>query len=125
MAFVKIYNKTGDAQAQKVQAEIEKQFGFLPETFQAMGRTGAFLQAVLDLTAAAGKGLDGKTKELISLAVSAAVGCEYCVNAHRALAKKQGASEDEVTATLEVAGVATLYNVMNMATGLKHDIKAP
>ena len=47
MASVKLYAKTGDAKAQQIQAGIEKQFGRIPEVFQAMGRNGDFLEAAL------------------------------------------------------------------------------
>ena len=46
MATVKLYNKTGDAKAQKIQENLEKNFGFLPEVFQAMGRNGDFLRVI-------------------------------------------------------------------------------
>ncbi len=123
MATVKLYNKTGDAKAQKIQENLEKNFGFVPEVFQAMGRNGDFLQGLLNLAEAAGKGLDPKTKELISIAVSAVNGCSYCLDAHRAVALKAGATEDEITATIEVAAMMSAFNKFNGALDLKHDIK--
>lgn len=124
MAITKLYNKTGDDKAIKVQEGIEKKFGFLPEAFQAMGRNGDFLQAMLSLSEAAGRGLELKTKELIALAVSAATGCAYCVDAHRAMAMKAGVTDEEITAALEVAAMMSAYNNLIKAIGLNHDIKA-
>ena len=124
MAIAKLYNKTGDEKAVKLQEGIEKKFGFLPEVFQAMGRNGAFLQAMLSLSEAAGKGLDPKTKELISVAVSAVMGCGYCVDAHRAMSLKAGATDEEVTAALEMAAMMSAFNNFNKSIGMTHDIKA-
>ena len=125
MASVKLYNKTGDAKAVAVQEGLEKQFGSLPEVFQAMGRNGDFLQAILGLAEKAGAGLDTKTKELICIAVSAVNGCGYCVDAHRAIALGAGVTDEEVTAAIEVAAAMSAFNKFNGAIGLNHDIKAP
>ena len=67
MAGVKLYNKTGDAKAAKIQEGIEKKFGFVPEVFQAMGRNGDFLDLAMRIAEAAGKGLDPKTKEAVGV----------------------------------------------------------
>lgn len=124
MASVKLYNKTGDAKAVKIQENLEKQFGALPEVFQAMGRNGAFLEAILGLADKAGVGLDPKTKELICIAVSAVNGCGYCVDAHRAIALGAGVTDDEITAAIEVAAAMSAFNKFNGAIGLTHDIVA-
>ena len=98
MAGVKLYNKTGDAKAVKIQEGIEKKFGFVPEVFQAMGRNGDFLDLAMRIAEAAGKGLDPKTKELIIIAVSAVNGCEYCLDAHRSAALAAGVTDEEISA---------------------------
>ncbi|MFI4912058.1 MAG: carboxymuconolactone decarboxylase family protein [Sedimentisphaeraceae bacterium JB056] len=123
MAITKLYNKDGDAKAQEIQGGIEKAFGFVPEVFQAMGRNGDFLEALTSLADAAGKGLDPKTKELISIAVSAVNGCDYCVEAHRALALKAGVTDEEITAAIEVASMMSAFNNFNKSLDLKRDIK--
>ena len=123
MASVKLYNKQGDAKAVQIQEKMEKNFGFLPEVFQAMGRNGDFLAALLQLSEAAGKGLDPKTKELIAIAVSAVNGCEYCLSAHRAGAKAAGVTDEEITAALEIAASMSAFNNFNKGIGLKTDIK--
>ncbi|MEI8246024.1 MAG: carboxymuconolactone decarboxylase family protein [Lentisphaerota bacterium] len=124
MASVKLYKKTGDKKAVTIQTSLENNFGFVPEVFQAMGRSGEFLDNILKLADAAGKNLDPKTKELIAIAVSAVNGCQYCVEAHRAMALKAGVKEEEITGALEVAAMMSAYNNFNKAIGLKCDIKA-
>jgi len=124
MAYVKLYNKTGDAKAVQIQEKLAKKFGgALPQTFQAMGRSGDFLGSMLQLSEASGKGLDPKTKELIAIAVSAANGCGYCVSAHAAQAKANGVTEEEITAALEVAAMMSAFNAFNKGIGLDVDIK--
>ena len=125
MASVKLYNKTGDAKAQAIQGSLEKSFGKLPEVFQAMGRNGDFLEAMLNLSQACGKGLDAKTKELIIIAVSAVNGCTYCLDAHRSAALLAGATDDEITAAIEVAASISAFNAFNKGIDLTSDLKAP
>jgi AhpD family alkylhydroperoxidase len=88
-----------------------------------MGRNGDFLGSLMQLSDVAGKGLDPKTKELICIAVSAVNGCEYCLSAHRAIAKGAGATDEEITAAVEVAAAMSAFNNFNKAIGLTIDIK--
>ena len=125
MASVKLYNKTGDEKAQAIQGSLEKSFGKLPEVFQAMGRNGDFLEAMLNLSQACGKGLDAKTKELIIIAVSAVNGCTYCLDAHRSAALLAGVTDDEITAAIEVAASISAFNAFNKAIDLNSDLKSP
>ncbi|MCW3475664.1 carboxymuconolactone decarboxylase family protein [Limobrevibacterium gyesilva] len=50
--------------------------------------------------------LDAPTKELIYLAVSIANGCHYCSASHTALAKKKGATEEQLAEMVEIVGLA-------------------
>jgi len=50
-----------------------------------------------------GAALDGKTKELIALAISVAVRCQPCVAYHAEGAIKAGATREEVAETLAIA----------------------
>ncbi|MBE6398614.1 MAG: carboxymuconolactone decarboxylase family protein [Lentisphaerae bacterium] len=125
MASVKLYNKNGDAKAKFIQENLEKKFGRVPEVFQAMGRNGDFLEAALQVSEAAGRGLDPKTKELIIIAVSAVNGCTYCLDAHRSAALLAGVTEDEIVAAVEVASAISLFNNFNKSIDLVSDLKTP
>ena len=125
MAVCKLYNKQGDEKAVKIQESLEKRFGALPEVFQTVGRNGDFLDALLKLTGAAGKGLDPKTKELIAFAVSVTNNCGYCSDAHRATALQAGVTEEDLTAALEIVAATSAINKALAPLGLTHDIKAP
>jgi AhpD family alkylhydroperoxidase len=59
--------------------------------------------AAIAQAATAPKALDGKTKELIALAISVAVRCDDCIGFHARAALQQGATRDEV---LEALGMA-------------------
>ncbi len=122
MADVKLYDGTGDEKAVKAQDRVRRSLGALPETYQAMGRSGAFLEVALQLDQAAGANLPETTRQLIMIAVSAANGCGYCLHAHRALALKAGAGEEDVSGALEVAAMMSAYNTFNKSIGLNHDV---
>ena len=47
--------------------------------------------------------LDGKTKELIALAIAVAIRCDGCVAFHGKAAVKQGAARDEILETMGMA----------------------
>ena len=49
--------------------------------------------------------LDGRTKELIGLAVSAQIPCRYCIVAHTEFAKLNGASEAEIGEAVGMAAI--------------------
>ena len=125
MASVKLYNKSGDPKAKSIQENLEKKFGRIPEVFQAMRRNGDFLEAALQASEAAGRGLDPKTKELIIIAVSAVNGCTYCLDAHRSAALMAGVTEDEIVAAVEVASAISLFNNFNKSIDLVSDLKTP
>ena len=77
-------------------AQIKKTAGKVPNTFAAIGAHGtAALRAILqaDAVLAAGS-LSKQDQETIKLAVSAAVGCDYCEAAHSLLAKLAGLKPD-------------------------------
>jgi AhpD family alkylhydroperoxidase len=60
--------------------------------------------------------LDGKTRELIAMAVAVTTRCEGCIGAHAAAAVKAGATEVELTEALATAialnaGAAYVYSL--------------
>lgn len=59
--------------------------------------------------------LDTKTRELISMAVAVTTRCDGCIGVHAAMAKKAGATEQELAEALSVAvamnaGAAMVYS---------------
>jgi AhpD family alkylhydroperoxidase len=78
--------------------DITSHFGFVPSFVNVLPPTEARLwwTAVRDFQLSDKTKLDGKTKELIGLGVSAQIPCHYCVLFHTEAARLNGASEQEV-----------------------------
>src|SRR5688572_836513 len=56
--------------------------------------------------------LSGKVKELIGLAVSAQVPCQYCVYFHTAAAKANGATDEEIREAVAMAAVVRHWSTV-------------
>jgi AhpD family alkylhydroperoxidase len=76
-------------------AQLRNLRGGAPEVMKAFA---GIAQAAL-----APKALDGKTKELIALAIAVAVRCDDCIAFHVKAASEQGASREEIADTLGMA----------------------
>jgi AhpD family alkylhydroperoxidase len=86
---------------------IEQLFGSVPDWIKETPESDVkqlwiFLEKyqVADITA-----IPPKYKELISLAVAAAVQCRYCNYYHSEVAKLNGASEEEIRETILLANL--------------------
>ncbi len=87
-------------------AELRNLRGGAPEVMKAF--------ATLAQSALAGGALDGKTKELIAIAVSVAARCDDCIGFHVKAAVDRGATREEILETLGMAiymgaGPAAMY----------------
>jgi AhpD family alkylhydroperoxidase len=63
--------------------------------------------------------LDAKTRELVALAVAVTVRCDGCIATHVDLARRQGATADEITDALGIAvmvnaGAALVYSARTL-----------
>src|SRR5579871_5303910 len=56
--------------------------------------------------------LDGKTKNLIGLAVAAQIPCEYCVYAHTKAAKAAGATDAQIKEAIATAALVRFNSTM-------------
>ncbi|MBD9537130.1 carboxymuconolactone decarboxylase family protein [Stenotrophomonas sp. STM01] len=70
--------------------------------------------------------LDGKTRELIALAVAVTTRCDGCITTHVDAALKQGASREEIAEALGVAvalnaGAAMVYSARVLDAVAAHD----
>ncbi|MEA5669013.1 carboxymuconolactone decarboxylase family protein [Stenotrophomonas sp. MH1] len=70
--------------------------------------------------------LDGKTRELIALAVAVTTRCDGCITTHVDAALKQGASGEEIAEALGVAvalnaGAAMVYSARVLDAVAAHD----
>jgi AhpD family alkylhydroperoxidase len=64
--------------------------------------------------------LDGKTKELIGLAVAAQIPCEYCIYAHTVAAKHAGATDDQIKEA--IAASALVRKMSTELNGNQYDM---
>ena len=64
--------------------------------------------------------LDGKTKELIGLAVAAQIPCEYCIYAHAVAAKHAGATDDQIKEA--IAASALVRKMSTELNGNQYDM---
>ena len=89
-----------------------KQIDFVPNFWKTLASHPPLLeQTWLRLTAAMTPGrIDGLTKEMIALAVSATNGCEYCIRSHTAAAKKLGLDDEGLG---ELMAVVATFNATN------------
>ena len=79
-----------------------------PEAF-----LGAYTEMILKMANFQKKsGFDAKTFELFALSAAAGMKCEYCIVAHTAMAKKAGATQDEIKTAIMVAGVVSLNSTV-------------
>src|SRR6202000_132629 len=77
---------------------LKQSIGSVPKTYAVIGALHpAALQAILDAESVLANGnLDRKDQETIKLAVSEAVGCDYCASAHATLARMVGLKPETV-----------------------------
>jgi uncharacterized peroxidase-related enzyme len=79
---------------------MEKKLGTVPNVFRAMAHSPEMLEAFLALNATLPKTkLDGKLRELAYIKTSELNGCDYCLHHHRALGKKAGLNDRQVSET--------------------------
>ena len=64
--------------------------------------------------------LDGKTKELIALAVAAQIPCDYCIYGHTVGAKHAGATDDQIKEA--VAASALVRKMSTELNGNQYDM---
>jgi AhpD family alkylhydroperoxidase len=112
-------------------AEMQGLFGGVPSMFKAfpeLGIAGAwdeFKSVQLNPDSA----LDGKTKELLGLAVAAQIPCSYCIYFHTKAARANGATDAEIAEAVAMAAIvrhwSTVLNGMQVdPVGFKTEVDA-
>lgn len=83
--------------AKELLEAVQGKMGRVPNIFAHMAHSPAALQTVLAESDLLAKGkLRGKLREQIAIALAVQTGCEYCLHAHSAIGKMQGASDEEL-----------------------------
>ena len=105
--------KAEDASAQAYK-DIEQTLGSVPSFFKAFpesGIAGAWAE-FKSIQLNPKTKLDGKTKELLGLAVSAQIPCQYCIYFHTAAAKANGATDQEIREAVAMAAVVRHWSTV-------------
>ena len=103
-----------EAQSQAAYRDIEQTLGSVPSFFKQLPES-AIAGAWAEMKAfqlSAKTQLNGKTKELIGLAVAAQIPCQYCIYFHTAAAKANGATEEEIREAVAMAAVVRHWSTM-------------
>lgn len=101
----------GSAAAYK---DIEATLGQVPTMFKAfpeVGIAGAWAE-FKSLQLNPETKLDGKTKELLGLAVSSQIPCQYCIYFHTAAAKLNGATDEEIREAVAMASIVRHWSTV-------------
>jgi AhpD family alkylhydroperoxidase len=94
--------------------DIEKTLGMVPSFFKHFpesGIAGAWAEFKSVQLNPKTK-LDGKTKELIGLAISAQIPCHYCIYFHTAAAKANGASDEEIREAVAMSAIVRHWSTV-------------
>ena len=103
-----------DSSAAAAYKDIEQTLGSDPSFFKAFPETGIagawaeFKSVQLNPQTEP----DGKTKELIGLAVSSQIPCQYCIYFHTAAAKLNGATDEEVREAVAMAAIVRHWSTV-------------
>jgi AhpD family alkylhydroperoxidase len=113
-----------ESPAQATYRDIEQTLGLVPSFFKAFpeGAIAGAWAEFKSLQLNPKTRLDGKTKELIGLAISAQVPCQYCVYFHTAAAKANGATDEEVREAVAMAAIVRHWSTV--LNGMQVDLAA-
>jgi AhpD family alkylhydroperoxidase len=99
-------------QADAARADIQKTFGFVPQFVKLvpdLSLPGAWMD-MKGLQMSSTTALPAKMKELVGLAVSAQIPCEYCIYAHTEFAKLNGASDAEIAEAVAMGAMTRRWS---------------
>jgi len=111
-----------EAQIQATYRDIEQTLGLVPSFLKQMPESaiaGAWAE-MKGFQLNPKTQLDGKTKELIGLAVAAQIPCQYCIYFHTAAAKANGATDEEIKEAVAMAAVVRHWS--SLLNGMQVDL---
>lgn len=113
-----------DAGATAAYKDIQATLGMVPgffKVFPQSGIAGAWAEfKTIQLNP--DTKLNGKTKELIGLAVAAQIPCTYCIYFHTAAAKANGATDEEISEAVAMAAISRHWSTV--LNGMQVDLAA-
>jgi AhpD family alkylhydroperoxidase len=94
--------------------DIEATLGSVPDMFKTLpdvAIAGAWAE-IKGVQLNPKTALDGKTKELMGLAVASQIPCQYCIYFHTEAAKLNGASDEEIKETIAMAAIVRHWSTI-------------
>ena len=123
------HNTAQSSPAATALAEVEAALGFVPAFMRAIPEPllPGFWDELKSLEMNPKTELDGKTKELIGLAVASQIPCDYCVYFHTKAAKANGASDKQIAEAVGMAamtrqGSTIMHGTQADLAGFKRDV---
>jgi len=100
--------------AQDTLKDIEATVGFVPQFFRTVADTQlpSFWTSFKTFQMNPDTALDAKTKELIGLAVASQIPCDYCIEFHTAVARKNGATEQQIREAVGMAAMTRMASTV-------------
>ncbi len=96
--------------------DIEDHFGMVPDYLDALPDESLVTEWPNLKRFLFGEGtIDPKTRELVGLAVAAAIGCEFCRHFHKGAAQLHGATDAELAELAFLASYTPRYSAMIQA----------
>lgn len=106
--------RTEDASATAAYKDIQATLGTVPDMFKTLpdvAVAGAWAE-IKGVQLNPNTALNGKTKELMGLAVASQIPCQYCIYFHTLAAKANGASDEEIKEAIAMAAIVRHWSTM-------------
>lgn len=103
-----------DASATAAYKDIQATLGSVPDMFKTLpdvAVAGAWAE-IKGVQLNPNTALNGKTKELMGLAVASQIPCQYCIYFHTLAAKANGASDEEIKEAVAMAAIVRHWSTM-------------
>ena len=103
-----------DASATAAYKDIQATLGSVPDMFKTLpdvAVAGAWAE-IKSVQLNPKTALDGKTKELMGLAVASQIPCQYCIYFHTQAAKLSGATDEEIKEAITMAAIVRHWSTM-------------
>jgi uncharacterized peroxidase-related enzyme len=98
--IVTIDPQSSTGKAKTLLDAVQSKMKMVPNLMRVLASSPAALEGYLNFNEALSHGLlSGKLRELISVVVAEANGCEYCLSAHTAIGKMVGWKEEDILAS--------------------------
>jgi len=103
-----------DGSATAAYKDIQATLGTVPDMFKTLpdvAVAGAWAE-IKGVQLNPNTALNGKTKELMGLAVASQIPCQYCIYFHTLAAKANGASDEEIKEAIAMAAIVRHWSTM-------------